>query len=259
MALKVCILRTDAVLDEFQPEFGDYPDMFTRLLHTADEHLDIVSVDVRSNVPTTLDCDAYVITGSRHSVYEPLPWIEALVVFLRSAIAANKRVVGICFGHQLLAHFFGGEVQGAEQGWGVGVHQAKIVARLPWMTGAEAVNGAAALNTDEELALLCSHKDQVTQLPEGATLFASSDFCPLAGFVLGDQVLTIQCHPEFSKGYSRALMEYRKELLGERAYTDGVASLSQSTDELRFAQWMVTFLRHSADQEAESAEAPSHG
>jgi len=182
MALKVCILRTDAVLDEFQPEFGDYPDMFTRLLHTADEHLDIVSVDVRSDVPTTLDCDAYVITGSRHSVYEPLPWIEALVGFLRSAIAANKRVVGICFGHQLLAHFFGGEVQGAEQGWGVGVHQAKIVARLPWMTGAEAVNGAAALNTDEELALLCSHKDQVTRLPEGATLFASSDFCPYSPF-----------------------------------------------------------------------------
>ncbi|MCB1685991.1 MAG: type 1 glutamine amidotransferase, partial [Pseudomonadales bacterium] len=105
--MKIGILQTDSVRDEFQPRFGDYPAMFTRLLRQAADsfeprvELEIHSIDVRSDpLPDTVDCDGYVITGSKHSVYEDLPWIPPLIEFLKKVRKARRKVVGICFGHQ---------------------------------------------------------------------------------------------------------------------------------------------------------------
>jgi GMP synthase-like glutamine amidotransferase len=91
-----------------------------------------------------------------------------------------------------------------------------------------------------------SHKDQVERLPHGAEVFARSDFCPISGFTLGDEVLTIQGHPELSTDYSEALMGVRRELLGEQVYQAGMDSLQQQTDEKLFTRWMLAFLRDSS-------------
>ena len=98
----------------------------------------------------------------------------------------------------------------------------------------------------EQLHLVSSHKDQVERLPRGAEVFARSDFCPVSGFTLGDEVLTIQGHPELSTDYSEALMGVRRELLGEAVYQTGMDSLQQQTDEKLFTQWMLAFLRDSS-------------
>ena len=130
--VRVGILQTDSVLEKFQPQFGDYPQMFERVLHNSAQtmglQVECVNYPVQSVLPSTMDCDAYLITGSRDSVYDDLPWIFDLVKFLEGALVAGKQVLGICFGHQLMAHFFGGRVAPAEGGWAVGVHTSEIVA-----------------------------------------------------------------------------------------------------------------------------------
>ena len=231
-AARVGILRTDAVLENFQDAHGDYPKMFRDLLLSVDPDLDIVDYDARVAVPPQVDCDAYVITGSRHSVYDALPWISELADFLGRARAAGAKLLGICFGHQLLAHFFGGEVRPAEAGWAVGVHASRVLKSQPWMAGAPR----------QAFALLSSHKDQVVKLPDGAELYAGNDFCPLAGYVIGDEVMTVQGHPEFAKAYSRDLMAYREEILGPQTYAAGLASLDEEIHPGVFARWMVDFI-----------------
>jgi len=229
--MHIGILKVDSVRDEFVAEHGDYPDMFEHLLLSADASLQISVFDVQSgDFPQPSLCDGYLITGSRESVYEDLPWIPPLVAFVEQLRAQEIKLAAICFGHQLVAHFFGGRVGAAEQGWGVGVHSCEVVERDDWMTPPA-----------ERLNLLCSHKDQVLELPPDATLYATSDFCPNAGFTVGNHTLTIQGHPEFQKDYARALMTFRKELLGEPVFRSGLDSLSSPVDQALMGTWLVNF------------------
>lgn len=227
--MRVVLLQTDNVLEQFQPEFGDYPVMFSNLLESPE--IELSTRDVRFGLPAAGAADGYVITGSRHSVYDDLPWIKQLATFLDVEIKSGKKVVGICFGHQLLAHFFGGEVRPAATGWEVGVKETEILERLDWMQPPRA-----------QINLLSSHKDQVAALPVGARISARSASCPIAGFTIGENVITFQGHPEFRKDYSRSLIGYRREMLGEQVYNAGLNSLEKPTDEPLVSRWILRFL-----------------
>lgn len=238
--MHIGILRTDAVPDQFQGTHGDYPSMFRAVLaHRVAQPRALVGRNIEFSVfspfegelPSPDACDAYVITGSRHSVYDDLPWMPPLVEWLREALAAGRKVIGICFGHQLLAHFFGGKTARAEFGWCVGVHSNQVLAEYPWMQPPV-----------DRFNLVSSHRDQVQELPEGAKRFAASRSCPTAGFVMGSQVLTFQGHPEFTVSYAADLLEMRRETLGEPVYQAGVESLGERTDQLLVARWILNFL-----------------
>jgi GMP synthase-like glutamine amidotransferase len=240
-SLPIAILRTDAVLDQFQAAHGDYPAMFeTVLASTAARPPALADRPPRFTAFATHEGElpedprsfaAFVITGSRHSVYDDLPWLPPLTEFLRSALAADRKVIGICFGHQLLAHHFGGETARAETGWCVGVHETEVLAPQPWMEPQVARFG-----------LLSSHRDQVRRLPEGAQAFAASARCPNAGFVVGSRVLTFQGHPEFTKAYAADLMRMREAALGAEVFAAGMASLERATDETLVARWILNFV-----------------
>ena len=237
--MKIGILQTDRVRDEFIEEFGDYPAMFEQLLYRCAAHVQpsmTISIDTfevqQGTFPVADNYDGFVITGSRDSVYDDFPWIAELVEFLRGVHEKQQKIVGICFGHQLMAHYFGGETTVAEIGWSVGVKTSRMLAGADWMQPER-----------KQFNLLSSHKDQVSHLPENARIFASSEFCPIAGFTLGEHVLTFQGHPEFSKAYSAALMQTRREILGESTYHEGMTSLDESLDAEVIGQWMLNFLR----------------
>ena len=232
--MRIGILKADSVRDEFQSEFGDYQGMFQRVLDSVgNDALEYRTYDVLAgDYPESIDeCDGYVITGSRESVYDDQDWIRRLGDFVIALHEQQKRTVGICFGHQLIAHVLGGETTPAARGWGVGVHEFWIEDAPPWMT-----------ETTGSFRLLCSHRDQVARLPQDARVFARSDFCPVAGFTLGEHFVTFQGHPEFVKPYAEILMETRKELL-ESAYDKGIASLAETTDEAQVATWMLEFFQ----------------
>ena len=232
--MRIGILKADSVRDEFQGQFGDYQGMFQRVLDSVSNGaLEYRTYDVLAGVyPESIDeCDGYVITGSRESVYDDREWIRRLGSFIVALHEQQKKTVGICFGHQLIAHVLGGKTTPADGGWGVGVHEFQVECIPPWMS-----------EKAGSFRLLCSHRDQVARLPEDACVFAKSDFCPVAGYTLGDHFVTFQGHPEFVKPYAEILMESRKELL-EGAYDEGIASLDETTDEGLVATWMLEFFQ----------------
>ena len=231
--MRIGILCTDSVREELRPKWGDYPQMFADLFGRGGEPGPGVSAyDAQlMSFPEPEACDAYVITGSRRSVYDDEPWIDPLVEFVKAALAAERRIVGICFGHQLMAHFFGGGVVAAEAGWEVGVCGAEILSREAWMQ-------PSARHVD----LVAVHQDQVAELPRNARLFLGSESCPNAGFVVGERVLTFQCHPEFTRPYAEALIHLRREVFEDEAFERAIASLVQETDEHLVAKWILNFL-----------------
>lgn len=231
--MKIGILKADSVLPQFQGEFGDYPDMFVaRLSANSKEALSFDVYDVEHGVyPESIDaCDGYIITGSKKSVYDDETWIHDLEDYVRLLHGAQKSLVAVCFGHQLVAQALGGKTESANEGWGVGVHTSALVHQKDYMQPSL-----------EEVKVLVSHKDQVTVLPPGAELLAASEFCPNAMFQLGEHIVCIQGHPEFNKHYSQALMNLREKILGEATFLQGIRSLEEPLDSDTLAKWIVEF------------------
>lgn len=242
--MKIGILKTDRVRPEWVPRFGEYPDMFERLLKEQDPSLEFTTYDVmEEEYPADLDdMDAYLITGSRHSVYEDLPWIHRLLEFIRLLNDRRKPLVGICFGHQAVAQALGGRTEKARQGWGVGLHRHRFASRPAWLD-----------DGDSEFPVLVSHQDQVVVNAAGAETLASSDFCLNAVCQLGDHILTLQGHPEFVNDYSREIMDYRREMIGEPVYEQGMASLSGLPARERMARWILGFLQRAVSGRSAAA------
>ncbi len=232
--MRIGILKTDTVREELVDEFGEYPDMFRSLLNGADPELEFQVYDAEAGVlPESIDeVDGYLITGSKSSVYEDKPWIHELAAFVQALHAAEKKLVGICFGHQLVALALGGKTEKSDKGWGVGVHSAKFSETPDWHDGG-----------NPEFKLLVSHQDQVVAPAPGSQVLAGSDFCENAVCQLGEHILTMQGHPEFIHGYSENLLNIRREMIGEDNYRAGTASLAQALDRERVAHWIVDFLK----------------
>ena len=232
--MKIGILQCDATNENFRDEHGDYPEMFISLFQSIDPELQFAVFDVRlEQYPQTpQECDAYLITGSRFSVYDDEAWIRKLEKFVVELHSEKHPLLGICFGHQMIARALGGKTEKATQGWGVGVQSYRKTKKKSW------------LKPDlENFSLLAVHQDQVTQLPLGAELIAESEFCPNAAFRIDDHILTFQAHPEFEKAYSKVLLVLREQNLGPEIFAAGVKSLDQSIQPQVITNWMMNFLR----------------
>lgn len=165
--MKLAILETGHPPGDLQSTFGSYPGMFAAMLGDDFEY---ESFDVQAGElpPDPAAHHAYLITGSPAGVYDPLPWIEPLQAFIRSA--KDSRMVGVCFGHQVMAHALGGHVEKSEKGWGAGLHRYEVVRRERWMDGDAA----------PDIAVPASHQDQVIIQPPNTKIVAASDFTPYA-------------------------------------------------------------------------------
>ncbi len=228
------IVETDQLDEEVLRLFGNYTDRFAQLLRTADPRLQFRTYCALSQqYPQDIDaCDAYLITGSKFSVYEQAAWIGRLQQFVRDCYVREKKLIGICFGHQLIAHALGGDVCKSEKGWGVGLIRSEITQASAWLSPELDVFG-----------LLVNHQDQVTRLPRGAALIATNDFCPVSSYQVNQSILTFQGHPEFSRDYLQYLIAKRRQDIGESVYQQAIASLDQPVDHEKVAKWIVNFIR----------------
>ena len=231
--MRIGILKTGSVQPQLVEEFGEYPDMIAKYFLAVDKALDFVTYDVCcGQYPLSLDeVDAYVITGSKYSVYDDEYWIHRLKKFVEMLHYSQKKMIGICFGHQLVAEVLGGKVAKAEYGWCVGVQNNQISGN----TGRFRIN-------KKQFHLLASHQDQVLIPAENAKVLAGNVTCPISMCMLGHHILTIQGHPEFSKEFARHLLVMRREILGESLYHEAIASLAESVDNYEVVGWLLDFI-----------------
>jgi GMP synthase-like glutamine amidotransferase len=174
-------------------------------------------------------CLAWLITGSPAAAYEPHPWIPPLEDFLRAA-RGRAKLVGICFGHQLMAQAFGGRVEKSERGWGAGLQTYRVLEQAAWMDDVAA------------FAIPVSHQDQVADAPPDARVLAANDFSPfgLLGYEGGDAI-SFQGHPEFEPAYAKAMIEARRDRLPDP--DAHIASLDAPNGRARVAEWIRRFVK----------------
>lgn len=224
--MKLAILKTGHPPGSLAEEFGDYPGMFADLLGPGFE---VESIDVENGeLPEMGAHGAYLITGSPAGVYDPFPWIEPLSNFIRSA--KDSKMVGVCFGHQIMAEALGGQVVKSEKGWGAGLHHYTIVHSEPWIDSLGSV------------AIPASHQDQVVAQPPATQVVAASDFTPFAALAWTDRpAISFQFHPEFSPAFAKALIEKRYDVVPNPEAA--IASLDAPNDNQRVGGWIRRFLK----------------
>lgn len=222
--MKIGILQTGHSPDAFKAELGDYGEMFKTLLDDHGFDFEVFSVIDQEFPASAKVMDGWLITGSKHGAYEDLPWIAPLENLIRDIMGTGRPLVGICFGHQIIAQALGGKVEKFAGGWAVG--------RQVYDFGGT------------EMAFNAWHQDQVTKRPEGATVLASNAGCENAALLYGNQVLTIQPHPEFGAHVIDCLIRTR----GKGNVPDDLLKAATNTLDLpvanqTFADQMADFFR----------------
>ncbi|WP_330924405.1 glutamine amidotransferase-related protein [Candidatus Sororendozoicomonas aggregata] len=232
--MRLGILACDTVSPEVAHLYPSYPDQFKTLFRQVTQAftLDVFPVYKGQFPPTINTCDAYLITGSKFGVYDDLPWIPRLERFIQQLCYEKHKLIGICFGHQLIAQALGGKVIKSPKGWGAGLSYNNVIVTKPWMRPGRGT-----------LALYVMHQDQVSTPPAQAIVIARSDFCPYFILQYGDHCLSIQGHPEFDTNYVEGLIKKRKgSVIPEDVANQGLASLSKPAERVLMAQWIVQFL-----------------
>jgi len=223
--MKLAILETGHPPGDLQERFGSYPDMFVALLGDG---VEIETYDVREgHFPDPNAHEAVLITGSPAGVYDDYPWIGPLMEFIRAA--DESKMVGVCFGHQVMAEALGGHVEKSHKGWGAGLHNYSIVHPEPWDDGVK------------RISIPASHQDQVVVQPPNTDIVASSDFTPFASLAWTDRpAISFQFHPEFSPEFAKALIRERYDRVNDP--DAALLSLDDPNDNARVGGWIRRFL-----------------
>ena len=237
--MKIGILQTGRIPPELEGKHEDYDAMFRTLL--GNEHFSYQTWAVLDNeLPTAVDeSDGWLITGSRFGAYEDHAWIPPLEEHIRAVYAAGIPLVGICFGHQIMAQALGGKVVKYDGGWSVG-HVDYQVDNVPQAVGIHAF-----------------HQDQVIELPDEANSFGSTAFCQYAFIRYKQPALSLQPHPEFNNAYVRDLLHARGEILPPEILKAGLESVGNPLA----TEWIATelinfFLEHNqSDHNQDQASA----
>lgn len=231
--IKLGILEADAIVPEYADEYGQMGDWFVRFLSLADDNLTFARYEsYKGNLPRSRDeCSAWLITGSSYSVRDKADWLNSLRAFVKGA-SPDVPVVGVCFGHQLMHQLHGGVVERSENGWGIGLHEYTMSCHPDWM---EPRLG--------RVHLLTSHADQVTLPASSSRTIASSSFCPIAMSLIGENILTLQPHPELDPRLARAVYKERRNQQGAEVTDAALSSMNGKIDDLEVARWIVGFLR----------------
>ena len=231
--MHICILNFSAsgesVNKHHKPAQERFKDLLVPLLPKSEwTTINCLGDDLTFN---THEYDAYLITGGKYSVFEDLDWQYNLFNFIQNIYSANIPLVGICYGHQAIAHTLGGHVERFSNGWSTGVTTVNVIEKPDWLEPIlESVN------------LLSMHQDQVTKIPTLATRFLGNHFCHFSGFYIDDRILAIQQHPEFTPELCRDLIIKRKDRIGNN-YSEALDSLNTIHQGKIVGQWIAKFIK----------------
>ncbi|KAI1101825.1 class I glutamine amidotransferase-like protein [Jackrogersella minutella] len=244
--VRLAILEADTPVPGIRAKFGTYGGVFRYLFERACaslnppqplssqlaiSHHDVVN-DL-SSYPDTNTIDAVLITGSKHSAYENDEWIVRLVEYTRQCIEGGRvRVIGVCFGHQIVGRAMGAEVGKNVLGWELSV------------TEHELTDAGKKLFGLEKLAIHQMHRDIVYNLPPGAVELARTSPCPIQAIYVPRVVITVQGHPEFTGEMVQEILEMRRYggILTEEVYEDGMRRVNNKHDGVVVARAFLRFL-----------------
>ncbi len=232
--MKLTLIQPTDVPGPLRDRFGAYHLMFERMFAGQGFAFETIKLSEGQPLPDPAALDATLIMGSAAGVYDThYEWMEPLRAFIRSAYAARTPMVGICFGHQIMADALGGDVRKSEKGWGLGRHVYAVKTR------------PASIGGDlPEFAIACSHQDQVIVPPAEAETFLASDFTPNAGLVYRNgAAISLQPHPEFEDDYTLALAELRRGKAPDGLIETALASISRKSDSPEIAGYLGQFIR----------------
>ena len=232
--MKLTLIQPTEVPEPLRNRFGPYASMFHRMFAPEGFEFETVRLTDGQPLPDPASLDAVLITGSSAGVYDNhLPWMEPLRNFIRGAYANRTPMVGICFGHQIVADALGGDVRKSEKGWGLGRHVYDVKSRP-----------AAIGGNLPEFAIACSHQDQVIAPPADAEVFLSSAFTPNAGLAYRNgAAISLQPHPEFTDDYTVALAELRRGKAPDELIETAIASVARPSDSREMAGYLGAFIR----------------
>ncbi|EHA46802.1 hypothetical protein MCOR27_002457 [Pyricularia oryzae] len=245
---RLAILMADTPMPNTAAKYGDYGGLFTSLFTTAaqpepiESILSITKHDIVNHVgsyPSLDDVDAVLITGSKHSAFADDAWIMALVDYTRRALLETNgrvKVVGICFGHQIVARALGGKVVVNEKGWEVAVTEVELTERAREFFGLET------------LRIHQMHRDIVPELPKTdppTMLLASNNVCQVQGMLWPGRCVTVQGHPEFTEEVVREVLETRHDagIHPDDLYNSGISRVANQHDGIAIAKGFLKFLR----------------
>ena len=221
--MQIGILQTGHAPEELRPAHGDYSDLFQRLLGGRGFGFRTWNVVDMAFPRHVHEADGWLITGSRHGAYEDLPFIPPLEDLIRAAYAAGVPIVGICFGHQIVAQALGGRVVKFPGGWRVGRQV------YDW-------NGA-------EVPINAWHQDQIVERPADAVPVARNGACENAALVYGDRAFTLQAHPEFDADFIEGLIRHRGAAVPAELLDGARADLDRPTASADMAERIARFFR----------------
>jgi len=222
--MKIGLLLTGHAPDTLIDSSGDYDEMFRALLGDEAFEYETFAVVDQQFPKGIADADGWVISGSRHGAYEDLPWIPPLEQLIRDIWQAKQPLIGVCFGHQIIAQALGGKVEKFAGGWSVGRTDYDL-------------NG-------ERVSLNAWHQDQVVALPETARVLGQNEFCQNAMLAYGDTIWTVQAHPEYGSDFLQGLIRTRgKGVVPDHQLAEAEARQDGPTDNARIGRHMAEFLK----------------
>lgn len=216
------IVKTGEKIAALADVAGDYEDWIAKGMDITAYPIAVVDVAHGQSLPALSEVAAIVVTGSAAMVTDDSEWMAELALWLRRAVAQQVPLLGICFGHQLLAKALGGDVDYNPRGLEVGTASIHLASQ----TQADPLFSAMP----EAFSAQVSHRQSVLRLPAGARLLASSEKDPHQAFRYGTLAWGVQFHPEFDASIARAFIEhYRRRLQDEGASVEHLlAEVSES-------------------------------
>jgi GMP synthase-like glutamine amidotransferase len=222
--------------DHVSPELAgaargrDYDDMYTEMLQAAEPSIRTRTYDVvNGELPHHPDeCDAWIITGARYDAYRDEPWIVALRTFVTSVHEHRARLVGVCFGHQLVAHALGGKAEHTGT-WKAGPQLLKVD-DTAWFEGTSVTINAM-------------HQDVASVVPPGGRTIATGDTAEHPMFLVDDNILCVQDHPEYDAAYIAGLVEARRPRMGDAIADAALDRIdTDDVDNQIVGRWITDFL-----------------
>ncbi|GGP68531.1 type 1 glutamine amidotransferase [Shewanella saliphila] len=238
--MKIGLLICGDVSNTLKNIYGTYSNCLAREFGLInDNELSIWNAH-KYELPSSVNqCDVYIISGSPSSVYDEESWIDSLILFTQKAFRNGKKLIGICFGHQLINYALGGSVTRSINGWGLGVYSTTVYQNF------------LELRQGEKLSLFAMHQDQVIRPAKAFEIIAGNHFCPNYMTRFQNQVLTMQGHPEFNAQFFLALLQETRQKYNEHTMSNAIATSKISVDNMMFNKLVSQFITNISDTKYE--------